>query len=330
MKKFWVKIVPWNKKLFAAALENNADAVVLEKDYSEKAKSFGLIETIAQDGDKKLGTDVVEIEIKSKLDEEKAAVIAKKKIVVVKTADWRVIPLENLVAQTSNVFAEVSNASEAKTALEILEKGVAGIVLNSDSVNEIKETGKIIKQDGEKFVLEKAKIVSIKPVGSGDRVCIDSCTNMKVGEGMLIGNASNGFFLVHAECIENEFVEQRPFRVNAGAVHAYIKMPNDKTSYLSELKAGSEILIVNANGETQTAIVGRVKIEKRPMLLVEAIAKEQKVSLVLQNAETIRLVNPEGKPISVVKLKTGDEILALTEESGRHFGMKIIEKINEK
>lgn len=330
MKKFWVKIFPWNKEAFATALECGADAVVLETGYSEKAKSFGLIETIAADGDKKLGSEVIEIEIKTKQDEEKAAALAKNKIVIVKAKDWHIIPLENLIAQTDNVFAEVTNAQEAKTAMEILEKGVAGIVLNSQSVAEIKETSKAIKQSGEKFVLQKAKIVSIKAVGSGDRVCVDSCTNMKVGEGMLIGNASNGFFLIHSECVENEFVEQRPFRVNAGAVHAYAKMPNDKTNYLSELKSGTEILIVNEKGETQTAIVGRVKIEKRPMLLVEAAIGEKKVSLVLQNAETIRLVDAIGKPVSVVKLKKGDEVLALVEDAGRHFGMKIKEKISEK
>jgi len=43
---------------------------------------------------------------------------------------------------------------------------------------------------------------------------------------------------VHSESVENPYVEPRPFRVNAGAVHAYIMMPNGKTKYLDELQDG--------------------------------------------------------------------------------------------
>ena len=58
----------------------------------------------------------------------------------------------------------------------------------------------------------------------GDRVCVDTCANMGLGEGMLVGNSSGGLFLVHAESLENPYVAPRPFRVNAGPVHAYIRV----------------------------------------------------------------------------------------------------------
>ena len=70
----------------------------------------------------------------------------------------------------------------------------------------------------------------------GDRVCVDTCTNMGPGEGMLVGNSSGGLFLVHAESLENPYVAPRPFRVNAGPVHAYIRVPGGKTKYLGELE----------------------------------------------------------------------------------------------
>jgi 3-dehydroquinate synthase II len=54
------------------------------------------------------------------------------------------------------------------------------------------------------------------------------------------------------------------------------------------------------------------------------------VSTILQNAETIRLVRPDGEAISVVKLKPGDEVLGYVEEAGRHFGHKVKETITEK
>jgi 3-dehydroquinate synthase II len=78
--------------------------------------------------------------------------------------------------------------------------------------------------------------------------------------------------------------------------------------------------------------VGRTKIERRPLLLVEAKAEGSgaKASLILQNAETIRLVTPGGSAISVVNLAAGDHILGCALESGRHFGMPVKETIREK
>jgi len=238
--------------------------------------------------------------------------------------------LENLIAQTKGLIAEVKNSDEAKTALEILEKGVDGVLLTTANLNEIKKTASLIKKSTEKINLVKAKILSLKSVGTGDRVCIDTCTNMKIGQGMLVGDSSSGMFLVHSETVENPYVAQRPFRINASAVHAYIKVPGGKTKYLSELRTGTETLIVDTKGNTEIAIVGRTKVEKRPLMLVEASVGNKRISLILQNAETIRLVNPAGKPISIVKLKRGDNVLAYTEEAGRHFGMKIKETIVEK
>ena len=34
--------------------------------------------------------------------------------------------------------------------------------------------------------------------------------------------------------------------MNAGAIHSYAQMPNGRTGYLSELKAGEVVLRVNA------------------------------------------------------------------------------------
>jgi 3-dehydroquinate synthase II len=58
-----------------------------------------------------------------------------------------------------------------------------------------------------------------------------------------------------------------PYRCpHAGQVHAYIQAPGGRTAYLSELKTGSEVLIADAAGRTRTAVVGRCKIEARPMV----------------------------------------------------------------
>jgi 3-dehydroquinate synthase II len=78
------------------------------------------------------------------------------------------------------------------------------------------------------------------------------------------------------------------------------------------------------------AYLGRNKIERRPLMAIEARAEGLPISLILQNAETIRLVDPQGKAISVTSLKPGDKVLAHVEKSGRHFGMKVEESLIER
>jgi 3-dehydroquinate synthase II len=54
-------------------------------------------------------------------------------------------------------------------------------------------------------------------------------------------------------------------------------------------------------------------------------------TVILQNAETIRLVKSSGAIVSVTELKIGDKILgSLKQGSGRHFGMEVDEYLIEK
>lgn len=330
MKKIWVNCSPWNKDIAIAALESAADAILIPDGMKEKAKELGLIKTIAKDGDLKLGEEVVFLEIKDKDDEERALELAKHKTIILQMANWKIIPLENLIAQAEKIFVEVSSFEEAETAFGILEKGVDGVFLKTEDPLEVRKTVSMVKSTSAQLKLETARIEKIAVLGSGDRVCIDTCTNMSTGEGMLIGNSSGAMFLVHCESVENPYVSPRPFRVNAGPVHAYTLLPEGKTKYLSELSSGDKVLIVDYEGKTQVAVIGRVKIEKRPLILIEGKVKEKKISAILQNAETVRLVSPDGKPLSVAQLKEGSEILSYSEEAGRHFGIKIEETITER
>ncbi|HDQ03106.1 MAG TPA: 3-dehydroquinate synthase II [Deltaproteobacteria bacterium] len=331
MKTVWLDCRNWKKELITTAIESGVDAVLVNSSDVEKVKALGLISVIAdsKEADLKLEKDVLEITIKNKNDEERVASLSKE-MAIVDSQDWTIIPLENIIAQGAKVVFPVSCVEDAKVALTILEKGVWGILIRTDQPAVVKEIVRYAKGIGSQLALQEFIIKDIQKVSMGDRVCIDTITDMKLGEGMLIGNYSNAFFLVHSESVENPYVEPRPFRVNAGAVHAYILMPNGKTKYLDELKTGDDVLITNQKGETFASTVGRLKIEKRPMLNIIADAGNKEVSLILQNAETIRLTKPSGEPISVVKLAKGDKVLGYTEEGGRHFGFKISETISEK
>jgi 3-dehydroquinate synthase II len=331
MKRLWVNSIPYNKEVVITALESGAEAIVLPDGKSETVRQFGKIKTVEKNGDIVPGQDVEFIDISGKKDEDKAAAVPNSRIVVLRMLDWTIIPIENLLARRGkNIIVQVENSEQARLMTEILEKGVDGVVLNSTDINEIKRTAEIIQGISERIALVTATITNCRQLGMGDRACLDTCTQMGLGEGMLVGNTASGFFLVHSESIDNPYVASRPFRVNAGAVHAYTLAPGGKTKYLADLKAGDEVMIVNFEGKSQTAYLGRNKIEKRPMMLVEADAEGTPISLVLQNAETIRLVDTDGKAISVTSLKPGDKVLGHIERAGRHFGMQVDETLIER
>jgi len=285
---------------------------------------------------KSAGSEVAaEVVIRDKACEELSAQLGEHcDFLVVMSTDWRVIPLENLIASLQSydvrIIAGVKTSSEAKLALETMEHGADGVVLSTLDPNEVVKTVQLARSvSAERTELTPAHITNIKQVGMGDRVCVDTCALMEIGEGMLVGSQANGFFLVHSESEDSPYVAARPFRVNAGAVHSYIKV-GDKTRYLSELSGGDEVMVVDTEGNVRFEVVGRVKIERRPLLLIEADVDGKKVQILLQNAETIKLVSSKGNAVSVTSIKEGDEVLVHTENIGRHFGMKIEETIIER
>lgn len=329
-KQIWVKVIPWDIEIARVAIESGADALWVEAGLGPEIKKIGLIPIISADGDLKLGQDVIEHEVREKKDEEEIVKLSRQSKVVVKCADWKIIPLENLLSRTKNIFMEIEDLPQAETALSILEKGVDGVLLCNQDPKAVRRIVKALKGEKEKLELKKALIKRIEPVGLGDRVCVDTCSAMAPGEGMLVGNSSQALFLVHSESLDNPFVNPRPFRVNAGPLHAYIRMAGGKTKYLAEVKGGDVVQVVNYEGKTYPAVVGRAKIERRPLALVEAEEGGRAISIILQNAETIRLTAPDGRGISLVDLKPNSEVLVYRETYARHFGEQIEETIWEK
>ena len=256
------------------------------------------------------------------------------KHVVVRTEDWTIIPLENLIAafqgSGTRLLVQVRDAAQAKLCFETMEVGVDGILLVPRDPKEVRAVRELLESRADSVPLVSGTVTAVRTLGLGDRVCVDTCSLLRDGEGILVGNAASGLFLIHAETLESGYVAPRPFRVNAGPVHAYVLLPGGKTRYLSELRAGDEVLAVDAEGHARGVVVGRVKIERRPLLLVEAEADGQTISTIVQNAETIRFVTPEGGAASVSTLHAGDQVLLHREEGGRHFGMRIRETITER
>lgn len=247
--------------------------------------------------------------------------------------DWTIIPLENLIASIggqTTLIAGVEDPEEARTAFETLEIGADGVLIDSDDPAAITETV-TIRDDVERetLSLEWATVTVIEPAGSADRVCVDTASMMDHDEGMLVGSMSRGLFFVHAETAESPYVASRPFRVNAGAVHAYVRTPGGETKYLSEVGSGDAVQIVDTAGRTRESIVGRSKIERRPMFRVVAETEEgDVVETLLQNAETIKVHTREGAT-AITDIEPEDDVLIYYEATARHFGEAVDETIIE-
>ncbi len=331
--------------------------------YSNDLTINGIIPILNHDENNNIGEFLekssifgVFINISSKEQENLAVSFAKQGIsfIICRYTNWKVIPFENLIAKFNSMDCEIyadvgSSLDDADLLLHTLEIGVDGLIFSPNSENDLIELKKLLKTT-QPLKLESATIKKIKPIPEADRVCVDTSSILKPGEGMLVGNTAMGFVLVHAEVFDSEFVKSRPFRVNAGDVSEYILVPADdseisienvtrtQTKYLSELQSGDKVLVVDNQGNSRVVSVGRIKIETRPMLLIDLeVLEEEKqnqktvsLKVTLQNAETVMVIGVDGSPISVPKLKVGDKILVNLGPGATHFGIKIKEQIIEK
>jgi 3-dehydroquinate synthase II len=323
MKEIWFKAVPFDKKLVTLALESGVDGIIVEQSKKKDVAALGRTNVVSPE-------EFTDVCLKAKEDEETAVSCLRDGKKVVLTTGWEIIPVENILAQSDGLGVEVSSLDQALLAAGILEHGVDFLVVLPEAAPELKDIVSQIKLAQGMVQLQTATVTAVEAAGLGHRVCVDTLSMLKRGQGMLVGNSSAFTFLVHAETESNPYVAARPFRVNAGAVHAYALMPGDKTSYLEELTSGREVLVVSADGSTSIATVGRSKVEVRPMLLIRARLEDgAEGAIFLQNAETIRLVTPAGEPVSVVNLQEGDQVLVKADAAGRHFGMRIREDIKE-
>ena len=173
-------------KLQTISTSNSSNYVVLEKEGAVKPKG------------KKVG---IKFEVLSNTDIENVLSISKKGLdfVIIEVKDWKIIPLENIIAKLhkihTKIFAIARNTKEVRKMFSILEVGVDGVIFSTSSINEVKEA--MVYLGTRSFEMKQAKIIEIKEVGDGERVCVDTASMLHKGEGMLIGNRSNFLFLVH-------------------------------------------------------------------------------------------------------------------------------------
>ncbi|MFE9555128.1 3-dehydroquinate synthase II family protein [Streptomyces sp. NPDC006703] len=262
---------------------------------------------------------------------------------VASTAAWTVveflqdpskIPLEILLGATDKaegkLITVVTDLEDAEITLTVLERGPEGVMLKPTAVGEATTLTEIVQEGTEQLKLEELTVTRLAHVGLGDRVCVDTCSHFKQNEGILVGSHATGMILVSSETHPLPYMPTRPFRVNAAALHSYSLTPANRTRYLAELRSGSELLAVDTDGNTRRVVVGRIKMESRPMLLIEAESPSGgKVNVIAQDDWHVRVLGPGGSVHNITELKPGDVILGYALTDQRHVGYPIREFLHE-
>ncbi len=262
--------------------------------------------------------------------------------ILIRCSDWNMIPLENIVAAASGSGTKVASAITREIDLNgaafSLQHGVDAVLLPPEEGNEyfwsaardlapktIEPTDTV---EGPRLV--SAAILSAESAGVGERVCVDLIERLSPGEGLAIGSSASSLCLVHGETIPSEYVPSRPFRVNAGAIHAYVLMADGSTRYLSELQSGDEVAVLSSDGSKRGAVIGRLKVERRPFIMLRFSTPMSEGQIMLQQAETVRLISTSGEAFSVTQIEEGMEILVLNETSMRHIGQAVPGEVAER
>ncbi|GAA2649781.1 3-dehydroquinate synthase II family protein [Streptomyces vastus] len=253
---------------------------------------------------------------------------------VIHFADPTKIPLEIVLAAADSADGKlvtvVDDLEEAAIVFDVLERGSDGILYAPRSADEVFALARLLEATTPQLELSTLTVESIRHVGLGDRVCVDTCSHFDEDEGILVGSYSSGFVLCCSETHPLPYMPTRPFRVNAGALHSYTLGPDNRTSYLSEVGSGMALLAVGADGRTRRVVVGRAKLESRPLLEIRTHAEDgQLVSLTVQDDWHVRVLGPGGKVLNVTELQTGDELLGYLAQDKRHVGLPIGEFCKE-
>ncbi|UQA97261.1 3-dehydroquinate synthase II family protein [Streptomyces halobius] len=245
------------------------------------------------------------------------------------------IPLEIVIAAADKapgqLICRADSLEEAKIILDVLEKGSEGILLAPKSVAEVLELAELLQTDTPPLTLTQLTVESIEHSGLGDRVCVDTCSYLHKDEGILVGSYSHGFILCSSETHPLPYMPTRPFRVNAGALQSYVLGTDNRTNYLSELGAGDTALAVSTTGRTRRVVVGRVKLESRPLLTIKTRADDGTlVSLAVQDDWHVRVLGPGDAVRNVTELTQGDQLMGYLATDQRHVGWPVGEFCVEK
>lgn len=245
------------------------------------------------------------------------------------------IPLEIVIAagdrSPGTLICTAQDAEEARIIIDVLEKGSEGVCIRPEEPANVFDLVKSLEDETPNLELDTLTVQKITHLGLGERACIDTTTNFEKNEGMLIGSYAHGFILCVSETHPLPYMPTRPFRINAGALHSYALGAENRTNYLSELGAGSVAMAVDTSGHTRRITVGRIKLESRPLLSIDALADDgTRVNLIVQDDWHVRVLGPGDAVLNVTELVEGTQVLGYLVSDKRHVGWPVTEFCVEK
>ncbi len=118
--------------------------------------------------------------------------------------------LRTLIAEfqgtSTKVIASCSSLDEAKLFATTLETGVDGVAITISDPSKLGQFSTLTRSDVANVELAEATVRAVRPVSVGDRVCVDTCSMLAIGEGMLVGSQSACLFLVQSESMDSHYV----------------------------------------------------------------------------------------------------------------------------
>jgi 3-dehydroquinate synthase II len=245
----------------------------------------------------------------------------------------RVIPLENAIASRGRRFelwAYARTPAEVPAALGALEHGADRVIVEAHAPSDVDALEAVVEGPMPAgLVWTLVPVSSIRPVGVGDRVIVDTTSLLTPAEGLLVGSAAAFLFHVASEAVGSKFSRPRPFRVNAGAAHSYVLMSDGSTRYLAELGPGDSVLVAEPRGRARSVRVGRIKIERRPLVAVAGEVEGEQRTVFLQEAETVRM-SAEAARFATTDLVAGTPVFGVRLPAARHLGHAVEETIVER
>ncbi|GAB3174226.1 3-dehydroquinate synthase II [Myceligenerans halotolerans] len=256
------------------------------------------------------------------------------------------IPLEIVLAAAGagrgehkgRTITQVADVTEAEVVFTVLEHGSDGVAMAPRAVGEVTALQAAATSQPAPVDLVELTVTGTAHIGIGERACVDTTAYFGKDEGILVGSHSKGMILCVSETHPLPYMPTRPFRVNAGAIHSYTMSADGRTNYLSELHAGSKVLAVDVKGRTRLVTVGRVKIESRPLISVDAVGPQgEEVNLILQDDWHVRVLGPgdtgtdgtdgtDGyRVLNSTELRNGDRVWGYLPREDRHVGYAINE-----
>lgn len=82
---------------------------------------------------------------------------------------------------------------------------------------------RVLERQDRALSLVNVTVCAVRHTGLGHRVCVDTTSVMSTEEGMIVGSTGWGGIFVCSETHYLPHMNLREFRVNAGAVHSYIR-----------------------------------------------------------------------------------------------------------